>query len=312
MRNLLQCFIATFTLTQADSLNVCKENPFRKSSVRLMKSTCMTVAMLTCLSSNTFAMNEVIQNSKSSTWYLPNGEVELTNPLTSFGQYKLTDPFLLGSGGGGAVFSTTPLNDRKGGIAVKISWVRSAASVERECSILNELERANTRNVERCVGIERYPVDSRRVMVALEPVVRNEVASVDKVDQNAQASSVQCIARTLVDMLGANIVTTDVQPLMDKESGSVLFIDMTEAKRMSNPPSFLDLALASSFCAEMAALIPESLADVASMTFLNELQAAHTRGIFLPIPIYEILQDSIFSNRESAELIESTIKSLRK
>jgi hypothetical protein len=256
------------------------------------------------------------------TWWLPNGEVKLTDPLTLFSQYKLSNPILLGSGGGGAVFSTfaqdhVPINshqDEKNGdmVAVKISWSRSASSVERECNILQELERKSTRNVEICLGMEKYPLDDSRVAIALKPVVENSVATVDKVNRDVQYQAVQSIVRTLVDMLGANIVTTDVQPLIGKETGSVIFIDMTEARIMSDPPSFLDLALATSFCAEMIALIPESLADVASKTFLEEFSLSHSRGASLPLPIYEMLQDqSILLNSESLKLIESKISSLQ-
>ena len=134
----------------------------------------------------------------------------------------------------------------------------------------------------------------------------------DKINQDVQVLAVQSIVRTLIDMLGANVVTTDVQALMDREPGSVLFIDMTEAQIMSNPPSFLDLALASSFCAEIVSLIPETLTDVASKTFFDELSAAHSQGVYFPISIYEMLQNqSILLNSGSIELIESTITSMK-
>ena len=88
-------------------------------------------------------------------------------------------------------------------------------------------------------------------MIALQPVVEKEnvVSRVDKIHPDMQSFAVQALVRTLIDMLHANIVTTDVQPLMNKETGQVLFIDFTEAQKMTFPnPSFMDLALASSFC----------------------------------------------------------------
>ncbi len=51
------------------------------------------------------------------------------------------------------------------------------------------------------------------------------------------------------------------------------FIDMTEAQVMSKPPSFLDVAQASSFCSEMFALIPENLMDVALDALRKELDS---------------------------------------
>lgn len=285
---------------------------FQKSALRLMKTTCITLTILTCFCNDAIALNADEQRPTSHIWQLPNGEVELSDPLTSFSRYKLANPILLGSGGGGAVFSTHSLDGQNKDIAVKISWVRSASSVERECRILKELEHKNTRNVETCVGVERYPQDTQRAVIALEPVVDNAVARVDKINQDVQVLAVQSIVRTLIDMLGANVVTTDVQALMDRESGSVLFIDMTEAQIMSNPPSFLDFALASSFCAEIVSLIPETLTDVASKTFFDELSAAHSQGVYFPISIYEMLQNqSILLNSGSIELIESTITSMK-
>ena len=65
-----------------------------------------------------------------------------------------------------------------------------------------------------------------------------------------------------------NVATTDVQPLISKATGDVLFIDLTEAQIMSKPVSFLDVSLASSFCAEIYSLIPEPLRNIA----IEELQ----------------------------------------
>lgn len=45
--------------------------------------------------------------------------------------------------------------------------------------------------------------------------------------------AVRSVVRMLVDMLGVNVVTTDMQLLMGKETGSVLFVNMTEAHVLS-------------------------------------------------------------------------------
>ena len=58
----------------------------------------------------------------------------------------LTNPQLLGRGAGGAVYSfdeidTTKNNDRHHRVvAVKVSWIRSAISVQNECKILQYLQ----------------------------------------------------------------------------------------------------------------------------------------------------------------------------
>jgi len=105
--------------------------------------------------------------------------------------------------------------------------------------------------------------------------------------------------QTWIQMLAAGLVTTDVQPLYSKATGDVLFIDMTEAKMMANPPSFLDKALAASFCTEMLALIPESLLDLASNYALEEVKSTeHRLQGDLPMFVYELLsgQTSLSEN----------------
>ena len=70
-------------------------------------------------------------------------------------------------------------------------------------------------------------------MIALQPVVENAVSRVDKINPDVQPLAVQGIVQTFIDMLHANVVTTDVQTLMNKETGKVLFIDLTEAQTMT-------------------------------------------------------------------------------
>ncbi|KAK1737984.1 hypothetical protein QTG54_011278 [Skeletonema marinoi] len=291
---------------------------------RLVETSGLALALLasTCTDARAAVLpNNILETPSAETqsqiWQLPNGSVELSNPLTSFSEYKLTNPILLGAGGGGAVFATHPMNDgsstHNNDVAVKISWVRSASSVEHECKVLQELEVKHTRNVEWCVAMETYPPDIKRVMIALQPVVENAVSRVDKIIPDVQPLAVQAIVQTFIDMLHANVVTTDVQTLMDKETGKVLFIDLTEAQTMTTPtPSYLDLALASSFISEIVALVPTSLMDTASKTLVDELLALHSRGEYLSLPIYELLgEQEVLLNPKSAEIIDDVIVALQ-
>jgi hypothetical protein len=159
-------------------------------------------------------------NTEQKSWLLPNGQVQISNPLTSFPSRTLRNPALLGSGGGGSVFALQQ-DGSDTEVALKISWVASAESVERECKIFNLLEEKHTRNVERCLGKVIYPYDDRRVMIALEPVVNYATAAVSEVDEAKQPDCVRSIAKTLVDMLASNVVTTDVQALINKSTGEV-------------------------------------------------------------------------------------------
>jgi hypothetical protein len=87
-------------------------------------------------------------------------------------------------------------------------------------------------------------------------------------------------------MLAIGVATTDVQPFISRTTGDVLFIDMTEAKIISRsdgePISFLDMALASSFCSEMLGLVPEEYGSVASKALVDELKEMEARGDKLP------------------------------
>lgn len=240
----------------------------------------------------------------SISWRLGNGEVHLSSPLSLAGR-RFYEPRLLGSGGGGAVFALRP-ESGDSEVAVKVSWLRSASSVENECRILQVLEEKRVPGVERCLAKERYQSDNRRVVIAMEPVMDDSFATVSKIRKELQPHAVQCIVRTMVQMLGANVVTTDVQPLISKATGDVLFIDMTEAKLIEQrePLPFLDLALAASFCVEMLSLIPEDLSEMASKALFEEL-----RSVSLPSEIYDVISSQTqFMTEETIYFIDAKIR----
>jgi hypothetical protein len=243
--------------------------------------------------------------SAAEVWNLVNGQVQLADPIVF--PKQLRRPRLLGSGGGGAVFSF-----EKSHVVVKVSWLGSAASVERECTILKVLERNGVQGVERCLAQQPYPEDARRVMIALEPLVEDADANPRDVDASLRPHAIRCIMRTMVQMLAANVVTVDVQPLISKQTGDVLFIDLTEAKVLVPPLSFLDVALMSSFCTEMSALIPESLLVVASTALLHELQALEQKGVDLSDQTYDVLRNQPFMSQEALDYIDAkTEKGIR-
>ena len=224
---------------------------------------------------------------------LGNGSVKLQNPIEVQGT-RLKDPQFLGAGGGGAVFAYSRINDSSGGgsndVAVKVSWLRSTASVLNECKILQELETNHVTGVEVCLGSLEYPDDPRRAIIVMEPVIDNAVSSLSEIPSKLQPQAVDQLIRTMIQMLAANIVTTDVQPLISPTTGQVILIDMTEAKAMKAPLSFVDLALVSSFCTEIISLIPENLLDVASTSLLSEMKKIEENGTHLPNEVYKILQ----------------------
>ncbi|KAL7553516.1 hypothetical protein ACHAWF_017588, partial [Thalassiosira exigua] len=205
-------------------------------------------------------------SSQYSSWNLPNGRVQFDRPLRfpgiamedggrvdmsndSKSALSLWNPVFLGSGGSGAVFSfSTNQNNndqnQNGGednVAIKVSWVRSRQSVENECSILQTLEDNHVPHVEMCLGQNPYPFESGRVMIALTPVVAPTAFNggiTSRIDEVAPGSAreyaVRELVETMIGMLRAGIYTVDVQPLITRRDGEVLFVDFTEAKQISS------------------------------------------------------------------------------
>eukprot|EP00746_Dinoflagellata_sp_MGD_P026365 gnl/MRDRNA2_/MRDRNA2_162134_c0_seq1.p1 gnl/MRDRNA2_/MRDRNA2_162134_c0~~gnl/MRDRNA2_/MRDRNA2_162134_c0_seq1.p1 ORF type:complete len:392 (+),score=67.02 gnl/MRDRNA2_/MRDRNA2_162134_c0_seq1:149-1177(+) len=234
------------------------------------------------------------ENVQQLEWELTNDKLQLTDPLLSFSSRRLIRPRLLGNGDGGAVvaYSNGDQSVEKEGseVAVKVSWQWTTESVERECKVMQLLERKKVEGVPRCLGMARYPQDKSRVMIATQPVVKDTVQSIEDIQANLQPNFVRSVVRTMVGMLAANVVTSDIQPLASKQTGDVLFIDLTEAQVMSTPPSFLDLAAASSFCAEMLSLIPAKFSYMVSTTLQTELEALDSRGLSLQSEVYDTLR----------------------
>lgn len=231
-------------------------------------------------------------------WQLMNGDVTLqdtTQLKTSKGPLQLSGPTLIGAGGGGAVFAF-----RDSPTLLKVSWKGSTTSVKKECKVLQVLQENKVESTERCLGEFDYKQDGR-VMIAVEPYVEDAVASISQVEPSKQAHVVEQVARTLVQMLAANIITIDVQPLISKQTGDVIFIDMTEAQMLTPPYSFMDQTFMGSFATEMLALIPDYLVSVASTAMEQELQALATKGIILSDEAKEVLysQTLFFPDKES-------------
>jgi len=264
-----------------------------------------TAAAAALLASSTLTTTAVELNE----WQLMNGDVRLPDPLelnlpaisasSSTRKILLQNPTLIGAGGGGAVFrfgGDQP--DDVSDILLKVSWAGSTKSVIRECRTLQLLERKNVGSAERCLG--EFPYDyaqqsdddkgQERVMIAVTPYVRNAVASVDAVNgRQQQRVAVRQIAQTVIQMLAANVVTIDVQPLIDQQTGNVIFVDMTEAQELRPPFSFLDQVIIGSFVTEMLTLVPDQFVDVASKAMVQEIAALEAKGVSLSDQAKDVL-----------------------
>jgi len=249
-------------------------------------------------------------------WNLPNGGVQFEDPFPFLGIGSDTenvenngqlsyfgDPVFLGSGGSGAVFSFSPKyasggsdSNMNGKIAIKVSWKRSRSTVEKECQILRTLEKSGVPHVEKCIGPpNEYRYEDGRVMIALTPVVespRGITSSIQYVDSgNAQQIAAKCVVETMVGMLRANIITVDVQPLIEMNTGKVLFIDFTEARNIfEGSDGSADAAGIVGFCSEMMALIPESLRDF-TISYLKEcVESVEMEGVVFGDAVKNVLE----------------------
>ena len=231
-------------------------------------------------------------------WDLMNGNVQLPNQLdlklpgtssSTSEKLVLSAPTLIGAGGGGAVFAFEDSSK-----LIKISWSKSTQSVLQECQTLQYLKTQQVTATEQCLATYDYPYDKDRAMILVEPYVKDAVASVIEIDGGSKAriNAVQQIIQTLVQMLAANTITIDVQPLINPTTGDVVFIDMTEAQILPNaPPSFKEKAVITAFVSEMAALIPDEYSKEATKALIHQMQIlSHQRGIVLPNDIIDILE----------------------
>jgi urease gamma subunit len=226
--------------------------------------------------------------AETLTWNLMNGSVQLPDTIrldrasasmtTSRSMNTpligvLRDPTLIGVGAGGAVFSFSDDSPT----LLKVSWAGSAKSVARECQTLQRLQGAHIQGAERCLGQFPYGSDDERIMIVVEPYVKDAVASISDLHDTAQQGhAVEQVARTLVQMLAANVVTIDVQPLISQATGDVIFIDMTEAQTLHPPFTFLDTTLMASFTTEILTLIPESFQSLATQAVRQEIERLGT------------------------------------
>lgn len=187
-------------------------------------------------------------------------------------------------------------------IAIKVSWKRSNASVLKECNILQTL--SSIPHVERCLGRPMdYPYENGRSIIALSPVVVMDEAattnsggditsSIDKVIPGLpQRNAVQCVIETMVQMLQLGVYTIDVQPLIHRTTGEVVFIDFTEADYFSTIGDGTEAAIVG-FCGEMLTLIPERLKGIAVEMLTTEINDMKENNKSLSQTIVDILESS--------------------
>lgn len=250
----------------------------------------------------TLLLNSMLETTTTATattndYEFANGPVRIDNPTMVSGM-TLSDPRFLGAGGGGSVWAMKQddnnINRR---VIVKISWARSKESVRNECNVLRVMEHRGVGNgVERCLGSTDYRYDPGRAVIVMEPFVdggdSSVTASLGDLSPEIARKSASRLGATMAQMIASNVVTTDVQPLISKSTGDVLLIDMTEARVLgSTIVSDADRVLINAFCTEVLGLVPDSLLDETSESFLKELNRIETDGLPIRDEMKEILRD---------------------
>ena len=198
----------------------------------------------------------------------------------------LTGVQQIGQGGSGTVYSGRL--DTLMAVA-KVSSSRSQASVVHECDVLRRLALLHVDNIETCLCCSTYRENlhgssssSSRQVIVMQPFFttgsstsddNNVVSTLAAVrSKQSQLIATESLLRTTVQMIQAGVALSDVQVLVNPDSGSLILIDLTESKEINQQhPSYNDLALVRSFISEAMSLVPEELAPSARQLLAREV-----------------------------------------
>jgi len=173
--------------------------------------------------------------------------------------YEIIEQINKGGGGTAAAVYAARTSDSDSEVVVKVvkesfanRWyirrfppTSSADLVLKECQVIHRLNEAKVENIERCV--DSCTEEGGRSRILLEPKFSSKGGSSDPDDtrqvvrsiRNAKirTSIIEKMTRTVIEIIESGFVSTDIQLLVDAESGDVLFIDFTETKPLTVPPN---------------------------------------------------------------------------
>jgi len=181
---------------------------------------------------------------------------ELSPFVCGTGHYEIQSK--INSGGGGtasAVYSASAL-ETKGSVAIKTSWPSrvylrwppetSAQVVLGECRVLHHLAESGVSGIELCLD-SCYDPHKDEASIILSPLFApsqngndpdESVAVVANMPATLKNKGAASIAQTAFQMITkGNMVSRDIQLLVNEDNGSVLWIDFTEMVPLS-PPTF--------------------------------------------------------------------------
>ena len=189
--------------------------------------------------------------------------------------HKYETVSFLGEGGSGTVYlareSSTKFNSNDKYV-LKISH-GNPKGVQNECKILNYFESSlNTKyyknGVPKCIcevnNIHLSPLKNNKngvdTAIVMKPYFDNPSSTFDSLKSTSiREKAVTRFIDIVADLLKTGIVSTDLQPLIDSNTGEVLLIDFSEAKLLSlsetNLSSIDELSI-QAFLSEALSIIP--------------------------------------------------------
>lgn len=164
-------------------------------------------------------------------------------------------------------------------VAVKISKQFSSEKVLHECLTLRKLALAEVPNIEMCLCISEN--EKQQVSAVYSPFLGGSLTShivssiSGTIDQPTQYEISRKLLDTVVSIIRAGVVLTDLQWLYDVSSGQLLIIDFTEAKNVNTVgPSFLELQEIDNFISEALAYIPDRLVNFVLIETVENLKSS--------------------------------------
>ena len=131
---------------------------------------------------------------------------------------------ILGSGGSGDVYRNYD-NPKQRNFVIKLSHENNPAAVEHECEILNYLPARNIPNIERCITTCEYYQKSKKYEV-LSPYFESKDPPVSDfmliADESNRLNAIAAFVTTNLQILFAGVVLSDLQFLLDKDTGNFI------------------------------------------------------------------------------------------
>mmetsp|Transcript_13547 Transcript_13547/g.21121 ORF Transcript_13547/g.21121 Transcript_13547/m.21121 type:complete len:387 (+) Transcript_13547:1-1161(+) len=265
-----------------------QSDPTKSTRRVFLQSSSSVLAIIASFSGSAVALPKTQASGNDLSWDFPKGSVKLEKECW-VGDFKISNPRLVGQGGGGAVFSvelieqrlpdgkTIPIVLKSGALegVLKVSWPTTQKDIENEAKVIQILNDFDVPNVEQVLASVAYRDSSDRNALLMQPFVSGEIVGEisDLKDKKSQEKAVEALMKMMVRTLGASVAVADLQPLSQAATGRTLVVDLSEARALRRPASALDLALVQNFCLEAFTKVPDNLHPAALGAVERELLA---------------------------------------